>query len=138
MRIATINTQSIADQARRSAVYPTFRAWDLDILALQETWLREKEAAELAATIFHASNGARTFSTVAPETDHRHLGVTLILEEQLARHHQHTDAFGGTAIRVKLRWKRREMHIIATYVPPRSTRADNAALAKETIDKVTR
>ena len=39
IRCATINVQSIANQARREAVYHTLQAWDLDILALQETWL---------------------------------------------------------------------------------------------------
>jgi hypothetical protein len=134
IRCATVNAQSISHPELREAVYPYFKAWDLDVLAIQETWLRPPEADSLGVSLFHASNGARAYSTVAPETDNRHLGVTLVLEEQLARHHQHTDAFGGTAIRVKLRWQRRELHIITAYIPPRSI--SNAAIGKDTISKV--
>jgi ribonuclease HI/exonuclease III len=134
-RCGTINTQSISRPALREAVYSTLEAWDLGILALQETWLRENEATALATSVFHASGGARTFSTVAPETDNRHLGVTLILGEEIARHHQHTDTFGGTAIRLKLRWQRREIHVIAVYVPPPD--GPNQELAEATCSMVT-
>ena len=124
IRCATLNVRSIPGQAKGADVYNVLQAWELDVLALQETWLRRGEAEHLATSIYHASAGARTYSTTAPDDHSRHLGVTLILGEQLALHHQHTDVHVGTAIRVILRWRRRELHIIATYAPPvRSTSA---------------
>src|SRR5215468_10740882 len=98
IRIATINAQSISSPALREMVADIFQAWDLDILVLEETWLREREATDLNKSIFHATSGARTYSTVAPETDNRHLGVSLIVHEELARHVQHIDTTEGTAI----------------------------------------
>src|SRR5581483_6848796 len=41
IRCATINVQGISNPAKREAVHSILQAWDLDILALQETWLRE-------------------------------------------------------------------------------------------------
>jgi hypothetical protein len=116
-RLATVNVQSIKDLM--DMVINVMHAWELDILVLVETWLRGEEADALAASVFYGSNGARAFSTVAPETENRHLGVTLILGEQMARHYQSMDTVEGTAIRVKLRWRRTELHIIAVYIPPR-------------------
>ena len=87
IRCATINARSISNPAKSDAVYSILRAWELDILALQETWLRESEAKQLATSIYHASAGARTYSTTAPDEHDRHLGVTLILSKQLARHY---------------------------------------------------
>jgi exonuclease III len=115
-------------------VADVFQAWDLDILALEETWLREREAATLNTSIFHATGGARTYSTVAPETDNRHLGVSLILRSEVARHVQHIDTIKGTAIRARLRWRRRELHIIAVYIPHGGP--NNAARERATTSEV--
>jgi len=60
----------------------------------------------------------------------------LVLEEQMACHVQHTDSFGGTAIRAVLGWHRKALHIIAVYIPPASPA--NQSVAKETMDKVLR
>jgi exonuclease III/ribonuclease HI len=134
IRCATINIRSIPGPAKGEVVYSVFRAWDLDVLALQETWRTKDEADQLAASIYHASAGARTYSTTAPDNHNRHLGVTLILSEQLAHHLQHSDAFGGTAIRAILRWRRRELHIIALYAPPEGP--TNAELRRETTTEI--
>jgi hypothetical protein len=136
IRGATINVQSIVNQDKWGVIANIITAWGLDILALQETWLRSEEATALRATIHHASNGARAISTTAPDTDNRHLGVTLILDGWLNRHVQHIDTVDGTAIRVKLRWRRREVHIIAAYIPPAGPR--NAAIALDTMAEVER
>ena len=113
--MATVNVQSIKDLM--DMVINIMHAWDLDILVLLETWLRGEEADALAASMFYGSNGARVFSTVAPDTENRHLGVTLILGSQMARHYQSMVTVEGTANRVKLRWRRTELHIIAVHLP---------------------
>jgi ribonuclease HI/exonuclease III len=135
IRLISINVQSISSPALRESIADVFRAWDLDILVLVETWLRPREATALNTSIFHATGGARSYSTVAPETDNRHLGVSLILHEEMARHVQHIDTIEGTAVRARLRWRRRELHIIAVYVPPEGP--NNAARERATTRKVT-
>ena len=142
IRCATINVRSISDRGRWASVSDIIKAWDLDILALQETWLWKGEAERLAASVYRET-GARSYFTTAPGGDNRrgnrrnnrHLGVMLILGEEIARHHQQTDTVEGTAVRVRLRWRRRELHVIAAYIPPAGT---NSAIATKTLDEATK